>query len=117
MRYPYYCSQCDAECEIIKSLDEIDRVEKCECGHAMARKISGQIGFKNEKVSENQTYFHPGLGCMVNSNSQAQRIAREHGFVEVGNDKQDGLQPKTDGYNLSDRDYHDVFSVGDIKGG
>jgi len=83
----------------------------------MARKISNKIGFKNEKVSENQTYFHPGLGCMVNSNSQAQRIAKERGFVEIGNDKQDAVRPKTQGYSLSDNEYHEVIGIGEVKGG
>ena len=117
MRYPYYCSQCDTECEIIKSLDDIDRVETCECGHKMARKISDKIGFKNEKVSENQSFFHPALGCVVNSNSQAQKIARERGLVEVGNDKMESLRPKESRYDLSDRDYHDVIGIGEVKGG
>jgi Zn ribbon nucleic-acid-binding protein len=117
MRYPYFCTQCDAEYEIVKSLDDIDRVENCDCGHAMSRKISPKIMFKNEKVAENQTYFHPALGCMVNSNTQAQRIAKERGLVEIGNDKQDALRPKNENYSLSDRDYHDVIGIGEVKGG
>jgi putative FmdB family regulatory protein len=118
MRYPYYCSQCDAETEIVKSMDEIDRVEKCECGHPMARKISEKISFKNEKVADNQTYFHPTLGCVVNSNSQVQRIAKERGFIELGNESPDSVvSQKSDGYSLSDRDYHDVIGIGDVRGG
>jgi len=117
MRYPYYCSQCDVEREITKPLAEADKVELCDCGHTMARMISEHISFKNEKVSENQTFFHPALGCVVNSNSEARRIAKERGFVEVGNDKQDGLQPKKENYNLSQREFHDVFSVGEVRGG
>lgn len=117
MRYPYYCSQCDIETEVIKPLADIDMIEHCECGHAMARKISEKISFKNEKVSENQTFYHPALGRMVNSNAHAQKIAKEKGFVEVGNDTQDCLQPEDKSYDLSHREFHDVFGVGELRGG
>lgn len=117
MRYPYYCSKCDLEVEIIKALADADNPEECDCGHVMARRISQHIGFKNEKVSENQTYFHPGLGCVVNSNSQAQRLAKERGFIEVGSDTQNSLRPTPKSYDLSDRDYHDVIGIGSVRGG
>ena len=117
MRYPYYCSQCDAETEIIKPLEEIDRVETCKCGHDMARKISEKVSFRNEKVADNQTYFHPTLGCVVNSNSEAQRIAREKGAIELGNESPESVvSQKSDGYSLSDQEYHDVIGIGDVRG-
>jgi len=117
VRYPYFCSQCDCETEIEKSLEEIDRVETCECGHPMARMISEKISFKNEKLADNQSFFHPALGCVVNSNSHAQKIARERGLIEIGDEKQDNLTPKNENYELSRRDVDDVFGIGELRGG
>ena len=117
MRYPYYCVKCDSETEIEKSLAQIDRAEACACGHTMARMISEKIAFQGEKVGENQTYWHPALGCEVNSDAQARRIAKERGMIEIGNDSQDGLAPKTQSYELTRRDIDDVFGIGEVRGG
>ena len=117
MRYPYLCVECDRETEVEKSLEHIDRPETCVCGHRMNRMISEKISFQGEKVAENQTYFHPALGVEVNSDAQARQIAKQRGMIEIGNDSQDHLAPKTQSYELTRRDIDDVFGIGEVRGG
>lgn len=117
MRYPYYCVKCDIETEVEKPLAEIDRREECNCGHPMARCISEHVSFKGEKVEDNQTYFHPALGCEVRSQSHARQIAKSRGLVEVGNESQEHLRPKEEKYELTHNDVVDVLGVGAVRGG
>ena len=117
MQYPYFCIKCDSEQEITKSNSDIDRVEICSCGQTMARMISEKISFQGEKVSENQTYYHPALGCEVRSDAHARQLAKNKGMIEIGNESQDHLVPKKEKYELTRRDVDDVFGIGKIRGG
>ncbi len=117
MRYPYFCVQCDIESEIEKPFSDLDKVEICNCGQKMARMISEKLSFQGEKVAENQSYFHPGLGCEVRSDAHAKQIAKTKGLVEIGNDSQEHLTPKKQKYELSRRDIDDVFGIGEVRGG
>ena len=116
MRYPYFCVKCDIETEIEKPLAEIDRPEECECGQTMARMISEKVSFQGEKVAENQSYFHPSLGCEVRSDAHARQIAKSKGLVEVGNESMDHLRPESKKYELSRQDYDDVIGIGEVRG-
>jgi len=118
MLYEYYCAHCNSDWEISKKLVEIDRPEFCDdCHETLARKISDKISFSGHKVDDNQTYFNHALGCEVRSESHAKRIAKERGFVELGNDKPPPDNPRQKEYSLSDADYHDTIGIGAIRGG
>ncbi len=117
MRYPYYCVKCDSTTEVEKPLADIDRREECDCGQIMARCISEKISFKGEKVEDNQTYWHPSLGCEVRSESHAKQIAKNRGLIEVGTESMDHLRPETKSYELTRRDIDDVFGIGEVRGG
>jgi hypothetical protein len=116
VRYPYFCFKCNEETEVEKPLSDLNRPEICDCGQKMARMISEKVSFKGEKVGENQSYYHPALGCEVRSEAHARQIAKSKGLVEVGNESQDHLRPKTASYELTRRDIDDVFGIGEVRG-
>ena len=117
MIYEYYCDECSRTTEIVKTIAEIDRHELCEmCDIPMVRHLTGKVGFSGEKTESHNSYFHHALGQVVKSDDHAKEIAKNKGLIEVGNDKQYGLTPREQQYDLSDRDYHDVMGAGVIRG-
>lgn len=82
MIYEYEC--CEVF-EVIKSLAEIDRPEKCvECGKP-ARRIISKSNFYGADDWDN-AQFCPGLGQYVKSNKHRAKLAKDRGLEEVGNE-------------------------------
>lgn len=47
--YVYFCTNCDNEIEVLKSLKDLDREEHCEqCGEPMSRSCGNNGGFRLE---------------------------------------------------------------------
>lgn len=83
--YEYECCDCNTKVDIIKSIREFERQERCKlCGALMTRCFSARIQFTNTAVQELQ--FNPALGRAVTRREMAQ-IAKDKGWVEVGNEK------------------------------
>lgn len=117
MIYTYYCGDCKSTTEIQKPMVDINRPEYCHaCECIMSRQLSAKIGFRGEKVSENQTYFNHALGCEVRNDKHAREIAKSRGLIEVGNESQNHIKPRESKYDLTDRDYHDVMGAGEVRG-
>jgi hypothetical protein len=87
--YPYQCPE-GHSFEVIKSLAEIDREERCHCGEIAARHI-GLFALDKTAASSWQPTWNPGLGQVVKSKAHAERIAKEKGFIEVGNEKPEAI--------------------------
>lgn len=116
MIYEYYCHDCQYLTDVEKKAAEIDRLEYCaECGEEMQRQLSASVSFSGEKAEGNEAYFNHALGCVVKGDKHAREIAKSRGLVEVGNESQDFLTPKQESYELSQRDYHDVMGVGELR--
>jgi len=103
MIYPYQCS-CGKEFEVVKSLDDIDRVEPCPKCLAEAKRVIAGGYFYGEKVED--AVWDPAFGCVVKDSNHRKRLAKERGWEEVGNtdmnkwhaDKQAEKQKETERY-------------------
>jgi putative FmdB family regulatory protein len=84
MRYPYRCSDCSFEFDVVKSLKDIDQVEHCEKCGAVANRFIARTHFYGARVEDAE--FNPGLGCVVKNRKHRESIARDRGLVEVGNE-------------------------------
>jgi putative FmdB family regulatory protein len=84
MRYPYRCSECSFEFDVIKSLKDIDQVENCsDCG-AVAERFIARTHFYGARVEDAE--FNPALGCIVKNRKHRDSIARDRGLIEIGNE-------------------------------
>lgn len=84
MRYPYRCSGCAFEFDVIKSVSIIDNVETCEKCSSVATRFIARTHFYGAKVEDAE--FNPGLGCITKDRKHRARIARDRGLIEIGNE-------------------------------
>lgn len=91
MIYPHDCPKCQKEFEIIKSVKDFDRDEFCpDCGSLGIKTIARRQSFIGAADWDTR-HYNPALGMVVRSNKEAQKIARERGLVEIGNENVDKI--------------------------
>lgn len=83
MIYEFYCSECNAIDEVVRPASDCNLPYNCpDCGKLARRHYTvPQTITKGEDIPT----FNPAFG-QVCTNAQAQRMARERGWVEVGNE-------------------------------
>lgn len=117
MIYPYRCEACGNTWEVIKRVSQIDDVEHCTaCSHVGTRYIAQRQTFYGEKVED--AYFCPALGSVIKSKEHRNRVAKQKGLIEVGNDD----PPAHDKYEkMRDENarnkYREFFEPISIRGG
>jgi putative FmdB family regulatory protein len=83
--YPYRCPSCSKEFEVVKSVRDIDVVEYCpQCADIGVRYIS-RTSFFGASDWDKQEY-NVGLGCVTKNSKHRDKIAKERGLVEIGNE-------------------------------
>ncbi len=117
MIYPYQCDQCRHKFEVIKSHREMDQNEACpSCLTIVSGKSTDEGGcryiarthFYGAKVEDAE--FNPGLGCITKGKKDRERIARQRGLIEVGNECPDAMH-KREEQTLKERDAVDYDST------
>lgn len=97
MIYAYKCEGCGEECEIIKSLSELERDERCVCGSRLQRYISAGRGVHGDSF---RAGYHHAFGKSFSSSwelkDHLRELRYEHGreVIEVGNEKVRGVREK-----------------------
>jgi putative FmdB family regulatory protein len=87
MIYVYKCDGCEKNFDIVKSVSDFDREELCPTsGVTMTRQFTPAKIYLG-KTSVEDSYYHPAFGQVVSGDSHAQKLAKERGWVEVGNEK------------------------------
>jgi len=85
--YRYKCPSCSALFDVVKSVQEIDSVERCEaCGRDNiegTQRILGACYFYGEKPDD--PFFSQALGKVVQSKKAQAAEAKARGWEEVGN--------------------------------
>jgi putative FmdB family regulatory protein len=87
MIYIYECCLCGQRFDIIKSYKDIDNIEFCpKCQSDKSRRIiTGGTGFIGANDWDTAHFSHV-LGRKVNSFKEEQRLARQMGCEEIGNE-------------------------------
>ena len=86
MTYEYLCESCGVLTDVIKSVKDIDRVEKCDhCDGVTARQFSFRVHFIGTSVESAE--YNPGLGMVIKSKYHRSEEAKKQGLVEIGNEK------------------------------
>lgn len=92
MIYCYRCTNadCATEFEVIKSVAEIDRPEKCEkCGLPAGRYI-GRTHFYGASDWD-KAEWNPGLGMVTRNARHRKDEAKARGMEEIGNESPDKM--------------------------
>lgn len=85
MTYLYACAKCDVEFDVVKSVKDIDREEKCEsCGNVCERQFSANVHFIGTSVESPE--FNHGLGMVIKNKKHRADEAKARGLVEIGNE-------------------------------
>lgn len=101
MIYEYHCENCNASVDVIKPVAEYDKIENCEkCSNIMKRAFApSRVHLYNTSVQD--SYFHPSLGQVVKNDSEAKKLAKAKGWIEVGNENvHKHMKPKRSEYDF-----------------
>ena len=119
MIYPYKCNSCDHEFEVIKSVRCIDEFEACPlCRDGATRYIAQRQSFSGEKDWDSAHYNH-AFGQVVKSKSHANKLAKERGMIEIGDEPVEKIHKKFDTereQKLESR-YDEIFEPIEINSG
>ena len=85
MTYDYLCDSCGHKWDVIKSVRHIDDPENCEKCSTAGRRIITRTHFYGASDWNNQRYS-PALGRVVNSSLEERKLAKERGYIEMGNE-------------------------------
>lgn len=86
MTYRYSCEneQCQRIFEVIKSVKDFEREEKCSCGYKAKREyVKPRIYLAGTQVQEKK--WQPALGRPATDN-ELKGVAKRHDWTEVGNE-------------------------------
>jgi len=98
--YEFYCKKCNAIDEVVRPMSESSLAYMCpECGEGTTKKYSPpQVITQGEQIP----YMHPAFGTIMTDN-QARAEAKRRGYVEVGNESMDAIEPpKRKSYSETD---------------
>lgn len=85
MTYEYLCERCDRRFDVVKSVKEIDRSERCDsCEGIAKRQFSFRVHILGASVQHAE--YNPAFGCVVKDKYHRAELAKRRGLVEIGND-------------------------------
>lgn len=95
MTYVYHCEKCDENFEIIKSHRDMENTEWCyACGSPGIRQfLPERVFFIGTRVEHAE--WNPGLGCVVRDKKHRAEIAKQKGFIEVGNENPENWRKRS----------------------
>lgn len=118
MIYPYTCTSCAKNFEIVKPLSRIDDTEICtDCGKAAIRVLAKSASFSRSAAADwDNAHYNPALGKTVRNNSEANKIAKSMGMTAMGDEPLEKVHKKfdTERQQKIDRSYDDVNDHGSI---
>jgi putative FmdB family regulatory protein len=90
--YPHSCPSCGNAWDVVCRVDSRDDDAPCpQCETKGVRLLTVPNIDKSAAGDWNTPHFNPALGQVVNSNKQAQKIAKAKGMIEVGNEKVENI--------------------------
>lgn len=87
MIYEYKCKDCGYKFEVVKSVKDIENVEKCpECdSEETSIVISAKIYHTGAKVKD--AHYDPALGTVIKSEAHKKEHLKQNDLIEVGTEK------------------------------
>ena len=101
---------CEHTFEVIKSVKEINSPEHCEkCNAVAVRTIATSQAFFGANDWDT-AHYSPAFGKVVKNNLEARRLAKERGYVEIGNEPVESIHSHYDKAReqKADKRYQDV---------
>lgn len=79
--YEIECTKCGKQDEVFRKVSEYDNLPEC-CGQPMVRMLSAP-----QVMPDNTCYRSMQTGEMITSRTQHKNHLKQHGLIEVGNEK------------------------------
>ena len=79
--YEIQCNKCGKQDEVFRKIADYDNLPDC-CGQPMVRMLSAP-----DVIADNTCYKSMQTGQMITSRTQHKNHLRQHGLIEVGNEK------------------------------
>jgi putative FmdB family regulatory protein len=94
--YPYRCHACGTHWESCKSVSDIDRVETCPACQEKCGRDDRYIGRTHFYGASDwdKAEFNPAFGKVVRNSKHRAQLAKERGYIEVGNENPDKIHDK-----------------------
>lgn len=89
MNYPYECPNCKHTFEVIKSVKDIDNVERCQKCDTISNRYIANTYFYG--ASDWDTKWNPGLGRYTQSSQHKKKLCKELNCEEVGNEPAESI--------------------------
>lgn len=87
--YPYRCTTCEHEFEVVKRVADIDSAEQCPECNSVSERYIGRTHFYGADDWNKQEY-NPAFGKSLTP-QQARKEAKKRGMIEVGNENPDKI--------------------------
>ena len=86
MTYEYRCESCLKHFDVIKSVQEMEREERCPTCEAVSQRqfVPRSVHFSGTRVQHAE--FNPAFGKVVRNKYHRSELAKRHNMVEIGND-------------------------------
>lgn len=86
MIYEYFCDRCNLSFDVVKSVKDYSKKESCLVCSGETIKL-----FSPPQLSGlyDRAEFNPAFGCIVKNKQHRKELARQHGYIEVGNENVD----------------------------
>tara|TARA_R110000824_G_scaffold22518_4_gene82359 strand:- start:5020 stop:5469 length:450 start_codon:yes stop_codon:yes gene_type:complete len=101
--YPYHCPKCGAYEEVLCSPQEKPAGLDCDCLFEMMPIVTMPAKTRGTWGGVDTGYFDRGLGCWVDSNRDADKIARKRGLVRASDFDKNYIEDKADAYAVEQR--------------
>ena len=103
--YAIACDTCGKSEDVFRSLAEYDNLPEC-CGVKMHRVMSAP-----DVIPDIQPYKSMLTGEMIESRSKHRSHLKQHGCIEIGNEKQSPTNPKESG-NIKQSIVDSMYKLG-----
>jgi hypothetical protein len=95
MIYAYHCENCNIDFDVVKSVEDYNREERCKCG-SVGRKL-----FFTSKpiIDKHKAEYYPTFGKVINSKAHLKEEVKRTGAIEVGNEKPETIHKEMKALN------------------
>lgn len=110
--YEYVCEPCVKYWEVAKRMADSQTPEACPSCEAPGRKLPPTGVGTSGAGDWNRQEFNHGLGCVATP-KQAEKIAKRHGLIPVGNESADSMHRHFDSARAERREqrYRDAGNL------
>lgn len=92
MIYAYECEHCDRRFDVIKSIEDYNREERCACGQ-----VANKLFITNRPIIDHtQPEYYASLGQVVKNKHHRSELIKQKGLIEIGSENPNKMHDRAD---------------------